>query len=172
MIVYTHDLNLANEIARKMKNDRPYVMNLSSSYYGFTDITPLITKFMQYMSDKPNIIINSVQFDMEYAMAIEKDPMMYTSYMKMIVNSYEGELVIVLVARDEYRDSIMESLIKYTQEKYGHKSWIVESLEDIELIKEDRFSPAGLEMIDSELNRESMYVSGMMDKILDPVCVE
>ena len=170
MIIFTHDLNLAYEIARR--SNEYVIMNLSSSYSNFIDIASLITRFMQYMSNKPNIIVNTVQFDMEYAMAIQQDQLMYESLLKIIMNSYEGRTVIILVHRDDYRDAIMESIIKYIQEKYGHKSWIVEEIEDLELLREERFSPSGLINIDEEIrNYNDLYVKGQVNQLVDSTCL-
>ena len=170
MIVFTHDIKLAENIIYKF-NKEYVIMNLSSGYSGFIDVTSLITRFMQYMSDKPNIIINTVQFDMEYAMAIQSDQLMYESLMKMVINSYEGKVVIVLVGRDEYRDSIMESIIKFIQERYGHIPWIVEDFDDIELLHEERFSPTGLTIIGEEIQTyNDLYIKGQVNELIDPIC--
>ena len=81
------------------------------------------------------------------------NPTLFGKLMAILSNSYEGHIVVLLVQRDPYRDSIMESLIKLIQQRYGYNCWIVEDPEDISCIKEDEYSTIGLLTLNEDLKR-------------------
>lgn len=110
--------------------------------------------------------VNSVEFDIKYAQAIlEFDTKMFEDFMKIINDNHEGKIVILLVYREPYRDSIMESLIKLIQQRYGYNSWIVDSIEDIYSCKESTYTPEGLLTIEEDIKKyKSMFPTDTTSK--------
>ena len=137
-----------------------YVYNFSSLYHGYEDATCFLTKAapMNHTGKPMPEFVDSVDFDIQYATAIMNDPQMFGLFVKMMCQSFNGNLVILLVQRDNYRDLFMESLIKFIQQRYGYGCWIVESLEDIQSIGESIYKPNGLMVIADDINRyQSMF---------------
>ena len=95
--------------------------------------------------------IQSVEFDIQYANALVSDPVLFGKLLLIISASYEGYVTILLVDRDAYRDAVMESIIKFIQQRYGYNCWIVEDPEDIECLKETPYTPTGLMMLNEDL---------------------
>lgn len=177
MIVFTHDPNLIEPIFFHSKcNGGLLVLNLSSMYSGYGDITNLITQISPINdSGLPAYeFVDSVNFDFQYAAALESNPELYTSFMQIILHSYNDVCVIILVYRDPYRDAVMESLIKYIQQKYKMNSWIIEDIYDIDMIIDSVIPPSGMMQINSDILRcDEMYQNGQItERILPPICQE
>lgn len=148
MIIFTHDLGLCGFF------DNRIVLNLSSYYdkaYYNDDIhtlniginTPSDINIVEY--------IYSPEFDMSYYNMIMNDPNKFINLMKIMISCYYGMNVIILVSHDEFRDAILESLIKLIQLRYGYNSWIINNPDDIEGLKESDFSPEGLLNLDADI---------------------
>lgn len=168
MIIFTHDLNILGCI------HNPVIFNLSSYNSNFDSIASLTTSInniqMQFEGVPPNQYIYYQAFDIAYMNMVLSNNNLFIDLMKVMINAYEGNNVIILVQRDEYRDAIMESLIKLIQVRYGYDCWIVESIEDIECIKETKFTPMGLLTLDEDRKRYiQLYASGQAYMIGDAV---
>ena len=136
------------------------VLNLTSMYSGLESISNLVTNMGLVTGGKPTRdIIGTVEFDIAYANTILTTPEMFGSLMKIVLNSYEGKIVCVLVHRDEFRDELMESLIKLMQQRYGFASWIMDSLDDLAVFKEPDYSPDGLLNIEADLKMHDALVA-------------
>ena len=68
-----------------------------------------------------------------------------------VTNPYQGTNVIILISHDEFRDAIVESLVKMIQLRYGYNSWILNTIDDLEYIKESDFTPEGLLVLDNDI---------------------
>ena len=173
MIAFTDKPNLIPAImSRFPQGTRLTVMNLSSYYSGYVDATALITNISPINNTglPAYAFVDSVSFDMQYATALENNMLMYKCMMEMVVRSYEGQVVVVLVYRDPYRDSVMESLIKYIQQKYGHNCWVIDDEDDITCLKEGSFTPTGIQLIDADIMRyNDLYSKGQVPCILEPI---
>lgn len=173
MIVFTDDKMLIPYIELKAKQ-KAIVCNLSSYTSGLLDLTPLITKvnIQRLTSIPPMQFIESIDFDMYYAGLLQNDPDMHESLIRLVLLSYEGKLVIVMTSRDQYRDAIMESLIKYIQQMYGHNCWIVEELEDVEYLNESGFTPDGLSLISRNFEEMNTIYANTRQSLLGNVSKE
>jgi len=174
MIIFTDRIDLIPSIEFRFKR-QAVIMNLSSARSGFIDLTPLMIRFRYYNPGGMalNQFVNTVEFDMNYANALQNDPIMYKCMQSIIFRSYEGEVVVILVYRDPYRDAIMESLIKLIQQKYGHGCWIVEDEDDIMDLKEQGFTPMGLQLIGEELQMyNEAYIQGKTEAVIKPISYE
>lgn len=166
MIVFIPHPRFINPISEHVKKE-PIVLNLTSGYSGFNDISCLCTSMrtVNNSSIPQNVFIHSVEFDIRYANTILSIPQLYEAFMKMMIPNFRGELVLVLVDRDEYRDAIMESLIKFIQQRYGYNCWIVEDYEDIDFLKESSFSQNGILTMREDIKRiHELYSSGSVSQ--------
>lgn len=140
-------------------SDKIVKFNLSSFYSGFIDVTNLATianSICYARSVHPDVFIDLFDFDIQYANAIINDDTTFISLMNIIRNSMNGNICIVLVHRDKYRDAVMESLIKLIQQRYNIQSWIINDVEDIEYLKDDSPNYIGLENYDYDSMRYDM----------------
>jgi hypothetical protein len=175
MVVFTDKRELIPIIVDRFKNKELCIMNLSSYYSGYLDVTPLITGISPINNTgmPTNIFVDSVDFDMQYAMALTNNMVMYECMMQIVFRSYEGQLVIILVSRDPYRDAVMESLIKYIQQTYGHNCWIVEDIDDVICLEEQSFGPFGIAYMEDHIRQyNDLYSKGQVQNLLQPINIE
>lgn len=175
MIVFTDKIELVQVLSQVHPGRQIIIMNLSSYKSGYYDITPLITNISPINNTQMPAyeFVDSISFDMQYAAALENNFTMYQCMMQMVVRSYEGYIVVVLVYRDPYRDAIMESLIKYIQQKYGHNCWVVEDVDDLMYIKDESFTPMGIKYVDDDITRyNDLYSKGQVPALLEPINME
>lgn len=149
MIIFTSNVNLIQYVKD------PVVFNLSSYYSGFNNITNLITNVQIFNNTQlpPNEFIYSPQFDGIYVNSIFNNNDLFMDFMKILMASYNGSNVVILIAHDDYRDAITESIIKLIQVRYGYNCWSVEDIEDLELLKESYFTPYGLLTLDKDIEQ-------------------
>ena len=170
MIVFISDINLIQPLERYAyaRGSSTIVYNFTSLYSGFQGLTALTTNMYNVnTSGIPiNVFIDTVDFDIAYANRILTDDQMFDALMHIVANSYQGYMVILLVYRDPYRDAIMESLIKFIQQRYGYNSWLIESIEDIECLKESYYTPMGIQYLDMDLKKhDELYLAGRVTQI-------
>jgi hypothetical protein len=152
MIVFTHNPAFINPIANHCAK-QVLVFNLSSLYSGYRSVSELITSLAPLNNTGLPMpeFVQTVEFDIQYANALLSNPILFSKLLSIVSASYEGNTVVVLVERDWYRDAVMESLIKFIQQRYGYNCWIVEDLDDIECIKETTYTTPGLLMLHDDL---------------------
>ena len=137
------------------------VYNLSSLYSGYIDCTDLLTNIAPINNTAMPLpeFVQSVDFDIQYSAMIMNNQILFVKLMMILSNSYEGAISIVLVQHDFYRDAIMESIIKFIQQRYGYNCWIIEDPDDIYCINEPHYTPMGLLNLDADLQRyDSLFV--------------
>lgn len=173
MIIFLENPNLVNILAQEYKKDY-VIFNLSSLYSGYVDLTPLITSrdLTQSPTELPNMYIDSPSFDMNYANSMINNPEHFNMLMQIMYVSYNGGISAILVKRDNYRDAIMESIIKLIQQRYGYNCWILNSISDIQDIKESNYTPLGLMTLDSDLERFSILFQHGFTPITNNINVE
>lgn len=154
MIIYIDNPELIQHIQYQF-NRPTIVFNLSSLYSGFIDLTDLCTQIAPINNTGMIIpeFVQSINFDIQYASAVINDPNLFCKLLMILSATYEGSIAIVMVQRDPYRDAIMESIIKFTQQRYGIISWIVEDPEDLFCIHETPFTPNGLMTLIEDLKK-------------------
>ena len=154
MIIYIDNPELIQHIQYQF-NRPTIVFNLSSLYSGFIDLTDLCTQIAPINNTGMIIpeFVQSINFDIQYASAVINDPNLFCKLLMILSATYEGSIAIVMVQRDPYRDAIMESIIKFTQQRYGIISWIVEDPEDLFCVHETPFTPNGLMILIEDLKK-------------------
>ena len=175
MIVFIDKPDLIPVIIRKT-NSQCEVFNFTSLYSGYRSLSALATSMHSVNNSAlpTNLFVETVEFDMNYANAILNNPLMFQALMNIMVNSYQGKTVILLVHREPYRDALMESLIKFIQQRYGYNAWIVNDIDDISCIREVPFTPYGITTLDEDIKRyDDMYLHGAIsENVLGDACVE
>lgn len=155
MIVFCSNKELIPHLYARYNNRQVKIFNLSSYYSGYIDVSNL----MHFM--KPNTpmidFVNEVEFDIEYASYIFNDSNNFISFMKIMSSSFEGDICIVMVYREPYRDAVMESLIKLIQQRYAYNCWIIEALEDIDLLNDNGYDTIGLMNLFQDIQRYDQY---------------
>lgn len=153
MIIFMDNPNMLWEVQQHFPGRNISVFNLSSLYSGYVDLTNLLTQIQPINSTglPANLFVQSLEFDMQYMAGIFNNPMLFSNFMSFMSQAFEGFIVVLLVQRDEYRDAIMESLIKLIQQRYGYNCWVIENSEDLSYVHEESFTPSGLETIIQDL---------------------
>lgn len=175
MIAFMDNPNYSELLRYKFPGREPVILNLSSLYSGYINITHLIAKISPINNTGLPMpeFVNSIEFDMQYASAVLNNPELFGSLINIMLRAYEGFLVCVLIQRDPYRDAVMESLIKLIQQRYGYNCWIIEDPEDIEVLSEQMLNPNGLLALDSDIKQyNQMYSKGMLEGILPNINIE
>ena len=175
MIAFMENPNHAYFLREKFPGREPVILNLSSLYSGHINITHLIAKISPINNTGMPMpeFVNSVEFDMQYASAVLNNPELFGSLINIMLRSYEGYLVCILVQRDPYRDAVMESLIKLIQQRYGYNCWIIEDPDDIEVMSEQMMYADGLLTLDADIKQyNQMYSKGLVGNILPNINLE
>ena len=118
MIIFVDNPEMISHI--QFQFNRPVVtFNLSSLYSGFIDLTDLCSKIAPINNTGMIMpeFVQSVDFDIQYATALSNDPNLFCKLLLPLSAIYEGSIAILLVQRDSYRDAIMESIIKFVQQR-------------------------------------------------------
>jgi hypothetical protein len=170
MIVFMDNPNLIPYLQSRFQKRNVAIFNLSSLYSGYIDATDLITKISPINNTGLPMpeFVNSIQFDIQYMNSIINTPELFYQLIRIVDISYEGNIVIVLVQRDPYRDAVMESLIKLIQQRYGYNCWIIEDQYDLDCIMESTFTPMGLMTLDQDIKLyDDLYKKGLAGPILN-----
>lgn len=150
MVLFTPNINIVSEIRDAV------VLNLSSYYSGFTNINSLINQAFRLTNGLGGSqlidCISSPMFDQQYANIILSEDNSFMELMKIMIPSYEGSTVVVLIEHDELRDAVTEALIKLIQVRYGYNCWIVEDFDDLNSIdiSKEYFTPMGITALDAD----------------------
>ena len=166
MILFISDPKILQYTLDNYSTRRIYVYNLSSAIYGFKELNGLISNMSQIFN-KPIEDIDTVQFDVTYASTILNTPYRFADLFRIISGTFEGDIVVVLVFHDYYRDAILESLIKLIQQRYTINSWIINEIDDLQCVYEDSPSVSGILNYNEDVSRiRSLYASGMIDELV------
>ena len=172
MIVFVSDPGLAKPLQEAFPKRIMRIYNLSSLYSGYDSITSLITGLHEWAANGINVpaALDKPEIDVEYWNLIMQRPNMFNDLMKLVLNSFEGYVCMVLVHHDNYRDAVLESIIKLIQQRYGFTPWIVQDEEDISVIEEPEYTAQGLVTLDEDRKRyHIMYEAGQVEAVLDPI---
>ena len=168
MIVFLDNPNMIPVIENAHRADGYLIFNLSSLYSGYINITNLLTS-INYMTQPGmyNDYINSVEFDIQYSTTIFNTPQLFHSLMQIMYCVYNNINAYVLIQRDPYRDSIMESIIKLIQQRYGYLCWLIEDIDDIEDLNNNAMlSPIGILTLDNDIRiHNDYYTKGLVDRL-------
>ena len=166
MILFISDPKILQYTLDNYSIRRTYVYNLSSAIYGFKELNGLINNMSQVFN-KPIEDIDTLQFDVTYANTILNTPYRFADLFRMIYGTFEGNIVVVLIFHDFYRDAILESLIKLIQQRYTINPWIINEIDDLQCVCEDSPLVQGILNYNDDVSRiRSLYASGMIDDLV------
>ena len=105
--------------------------------------------------------INEKDFDIQYANMLIGNNNLFITYMQIIFDIYLGNDVFVLVfnGSGDYTDLVLESLIKFIQQRYGIISNSISSIEDVNTLVESEFTVAGLYNLDIDKHRYTILTT-------------
>lgn len=175
MIIFMDKPEYSQLVSNKFYGREIAILNLSSLYSGYINITHLIANIspINTIGVPMPEFVDSYDFDMQYAAAIFNNPLLYESFINIILRSYEGQIVCILVQRDPYRDAVMESLIKLIQQRYGYNCWLIEEPDDIDIISEQMIPPNGIITLDNDISQYNQLCSkGIVNAILPNINIE
>lgn len=175
MIIFMDNPIYASKVMYKFPGRSSVILNLSSLYSGYINITHLITDIAPINNTGLQMpdFVNSFEFDIQYASAILNNPVLFGSLINIMLRAYEGYVVCILVQRDPYRDAVMESLIKLIQQRYSYNCWLIEDPDDIDVITEEMFLPNGLVTLDEDIKcYNQLHSRGLVDAILPNINLE
>ena len=172
MIVFLSEKRVEAALRSKF-NKRPVIVFNLTSFYNSSHYDVSVTNLavnanlVQAPLPMPQFV-EMLEFDMRYAELLLSQPQMFHSLFSIVYYNYIGYLVIVLVQRDRYRDCIMESIMKLIQQRYGFNSWLLEDINDVELVDEGSYTSIGIMNIDADIQRHiKMYQMGQVPKLIN-----
>lgn len=173
MVIFCSDKNILNMLCNKYCNRRIKIFNMSSYFSNpiYIDASSLVklTSMIQISNNNMiNFVSQDKMFDMYYADLILNNKECFMTFMNIMSSSFEGDICIILVYRDNYRDAIMESLIKLIQQRYHYNCWIVEDIDDIEILKESTSDTIGLMCLFNDCNKFDQ----MNNYNINAICIE
>lgn len=85
--------------------------------------------------------IDEYDFDMKYVQFLMENDNNFINFMNIICQFYYNRSVYLIISEDEWSMIIIESLLKFIQQRYGINGTYIRSLEDVEFSKEVSFNP-------------------------------
>ena len=137
---------------------------MSSLYAGLPTLFNLVPTFASaadtslYEFDNPN-------FDIAYHKFILDNDASFNELMSIMIpaNLNPDCLVQILIKQCDFRDIVMESLLKLIQQRYGYNCYIVNEVDDFVYTNESDFSIPGLFMFETDRTRWLMMNSDTGD---------
>ena len=98
--------------------------------YSFTTFKEMPNKLL-YLLPKLNLVTDDYNFDLEYANYIMTNDVAFVEFFQIIYNLYIGKDVFLAVDMEEnWAENLLESLLKFIQERYGYTAVKIESEDD------------------------------------------
>ena len=158
MLVFTSIRDIPESILEQLRIKQVVKYNLSSFYIDGIYLNGLIP-LNEYI---PEEVLegngSSNEFDINYHNYIFNNQTAFMSFMKMIIPVYNDPetIVQVLIHESEYRNCILESLVKLIQQRYGYNSYIIHDINDFWYMEEQKFNIPGLFNMDNDLHIYNM----------------
>lgn len=155
MIVFTPLQNFPIEYLQ-YKGIRQVIKYNLSSYYNDAPTLNALVPFPQYIPQ--DVLLGDTTdpvFDIEYHKYIFESQQAFMEFMSIMVPAFTSPdtLVHIMIKQSNFRDVIMESLIKLIQQRYGYNVCIVNEVDDFLYTEESDFSIPGLFALDQDLAR-------------------
>ena len=132
------------------------ILNLSSLSERYTN--------RLFLVPPNNLGANSeYDFDIKYMQWIMNNDSIFIIFFPLIIELEKGMNVFIVIDSDSWSISLIESLLKLIQQRYGFNGLLVNTIEDILYAEECKFSDYGIINFDTDLNRYS-YIMKSVDK--------
>ena len=93
---------------------------------------------LNYLLPRIDLISSDYEFDLAYANYIMNNNNAFVEFFQVIYNLYIGKDVFIAVDNDlEWAENVLESLLKFIQERYGYTAIKIESEEDYDFARKN-----------------------------------
>ena len=155
MIVFTPLQNFPIEYLQ-YKGIRQVIKYNLSSYYNDAPTLNALVPSPQYIPQ--DVLLGDTTdpiFDIEYHKYIFESQQAFMEFMSIMVPAFTSPdtLIHIMIKQSNFRDVIMESLIKLIQQRYGYNVCIANEVDDFLYTEESDFSIPGLFALDQDLAR-------------------
>ena len=155
MIVFTPIQSFPIEYLQ-YKGIRQVIRYNLSSYYSDVPTLDALIPSPNYIPQ--NVLLGDATdpiFDIEYHKYIFDNQIAFMQFMSIMVPAFTSPdaLIHIMIKQSNFRDVILESLIKLIQQRYGYNVCIVNELDDFIYTEESDFSIPGLFALDQDLAR-------------------
>lgn len=157
MIVFgsSNNIGLNDWTIRAVEEGNLKIFNLCSMSEKGEGLFSLIPLFTSNMYDPER----EKEFDLAYANYIMNEDNAFMDLMKIIypeyANSSENIIIYIMVNFDEIRVTVIESLVKFIQQRYGINCNIIYDPMDWEAVVPSEFHITGLYNLDQDKERYS-----------------
>ena len=156
MIIFTPIRNIPVEMLESKRIKQVIRYNLSSYYSDVPTLNMLIPS-IDYIPEESleGDMVYCPSFDLSYHGFIIENPEAFCQFMSIIIPAYMSPetMVQVYINHSEYRDAILESLVKLIQQRYGFNAYIVNELSDFMYADDSDMSIPGLCAIQQDISR-------------------
>ena len=156
MLIFTPNIIFMNN----MNTVGIKIFNISSCLEGYDRLISLTPPRM--INGYPVDYRNQEMFGQLYTSYLLSDVNAFMALMDIVYSLYEGYDVLLLVSRDEYRDTLTEALAKIIQQRYGYISNVISDVSDLECLQEGQFSIQGLYTLDQD---KELYINNISKDI-------
>ena len=156
MIIFTPHRIIPAEMLEQKGIRQVVVYNLSS-YYSDVPTLNMLVPSPGYLPEESleGDMVYCPSFDISYHGFIMENPDAFCQFMNIIIPAYMSPetMVQILINHSDYRDAILESLVKLIQQRYGYNTYVVNELEDFIYAEESDMSIPGLYAIEQDVMR-------------------
>lgn len=94
------------------------------------------------------------EFDVKYMNWIFQNDSIFVEFMKIIDNLYKGVDVFLVMSDNDWSETLVESLLKLIQQRYGVNATHIETMEDLFYAEESNFAEGyGIANLDMDMDR-------------------
>lgn len=94
------------------------------------------------------------EFDVKYMNWIFQNDSIFVEFMKIIDNLYKGVDVFLVMSDNDWSETLVESLLKLIQQRYGINATHIETMEDLFYVEESNFVEGyGIANLDMDMDR-------------------
>lgn len=103
------------------------------------------------------MFLDDRQFDIEYANYLVNNDNAFFDMMKIMYNIYQGyDIFCIADLKDEYTELLIESILKFIQQRYGFNGQMIGDVEDFDLTEDSTFTVHGIYNFDMDKERMVM----------------
>lgn len=121
--------------------------------YNFTSPRDNFGRKLQLLPPSINFPITSLEFDQWYANFILTNDIYFMELMNIMYSLYKGNNVYIAISKGDIYETLMESITKLIQVRYGYCAQYLNESDDLCLEDESEFSLSGLKTFDEDRER-------------------
>lgn len=154
MIVFTTITQIPQEILDYLGTSIAARFNLTSLFQDAIHLNSLVDA-MNMIPYEYRINPDDIRFDIEYHSNILNNLNSFLEFMDIVATNIlnPGMITQVLIQESDFRNIIVESVVKLIQQRYGINSFIVKDVDDLMYLREQDPSIQGLFTLDADMDR-------------------